>query len=81
MDKYGQEIRFHCQTKDSSPLTDALVTNYYHAGHFRSISSKTKKIWRFKGFNVSLEAGTLEPHNSATGGHRDLKIFSCSYII
>ena len=25
-----------------------------------SISSKTKKIWRFKSFEVSFEAGTLE---------------------
>ena len=26
MDKWGQEIRFHFQTNDSSTLTDALVT-------------------------------------------------------
>ena len=35
----GQKICFQCQTKDSSTLTDALVTSYFHPGHFRAILS------------------------------------------
>ena len=37
--KWGQEISFQCQTRDSSTLTDAVVTSYFHAGHFRSVLS------------------------------------------
>ena len=36
---WGQETCFQCHTRDSSTLTNALVTSYFHAGNFRAILS------------------------------------------
>ena len=52
--RWGQDICFLCQTMDSSTLTDALVTSYFHVGHCRSIISCEISKHTYKGPRNSI---------------------------